>query len=97
MLGDVIKFTLWDPCLARPEGLGGADAGWRRVMSGLEALVSVKPIAVAITKMPEWIPMDAKPQTLELTSLLGPLLRLGVFGKEWVRMHECCVIHSLGH
>ena len=84
VLGSTVNLLLHHESLLRPEGLGGADAGWRGVISGLEALVSVKPIAVMITQLPEWNPQDATAPDFEFKSLLGPLLRLNVFGKEWV-------------
>ncbi|PAV17237.1 ubiquitin conjugation factor E4 [Pyrrhoderma noxium] len=83
VLGSTVNLLLHHESLLRPEGLGGADAGWRGVISGLEALVSVKPIAVMITQLPEWNPQDATAPDFEFKSLLGPLLRLNVFGKEW--------------
>ena len=63
-------------------GFASGD-GWRGVISGLEALVSVKPIAVMITRLPEWNPDVSAPQ-FEMQSLMGQLLRLGVFHAEWV-------------
>ncbi|KAL5501546.1 UFD2 [Sanghuangporus vaninii] len=83
ILGSTIKNLLFHASLARPEGLGGVDASWRGIVSGLEALVSIKPIAIMITKMPEWNPSSATAPTFELTSLMGPLLRLNVFPREW--------------
>lgn len=56
VLGPTVKMLLFHDSLARREGLGGADQGWRNVMSGLEALVSVKPIAIMLTQMEEWNP-----------------------------------------
>lgn len=84
VLGSTVKLLLFHESLARPEGLGGADAGWRGVVSGLEALVAIKAIAIMITKLPEWSPPTATAPNFELTSLMGPLLRLSVFGREWV-------------
>ncbi|KAI5121069.1 hypothetical protein M0805_008583 [Coniferiporia weirii] len=83
VLGPTVKLLLFHESLARPEGLGGADSGWRGVVGGLEALLAVKPIAVMITKLPEWNPAEATAPNLELTSLMGPLMRLSVFGREW--------------
>ncbi|TBU62234.1 ubiquitin elongating factor core-domain-containing protein [Dichomitus squalens] len=57
--------------------------GWRSVISGLEALVSVKPIAAMITRLPEWHPEATSAPEFETRSLLGPLLRLGVFHRDW--------------
>jgi ubiquitin conjugation factor E4 B len=85
VLGPVVKQLLFHESLFRPEGLGGGDSSWRGVVSGLEALVSIKSIAVMITRMPEWNPAHATAPTFELWSLLGPLCRLGVFPREWVR------------
>lgn len=84
VLGTTIKTLLFHASLARPEGLGGVDASWRGIVSGLEALVAIKPIAIMITRMPEWNPPSATPPTFEFMSLLGPLLRLNVFPREWV-------------
>jgi ubiquitin conjugation factor E4 B len=84
ILGPVVKALLFHESLFRPEGLGGGDSSWRGVIGGLELLVSIKSIAVMITRMPEWIPAHATATTFEKSSLLGPLCRLGVFSREWV-------------
>ncbi|KAH8114701.1 ubiquitin elongating factor core-domain-containing protein [Phellopilus nigrolimitatus] len=83
VLGSTVRLLLFHVSLARPDGLGGADAGWRGVVAGLEALVAVKSIAVMITRLPEWNPPTATAPDLEKTSLMGPLMRLSVFGREW--------------
>ncbi|TFK61391.1 hypothetical protein BDN72DRAFT_828292 [Pluteus cervinus] len=83
VLGPVVQGLLFHESLFRPEGLGGGDASWRGVISGLEALVSVKSIATMITRMPQWNPEEASAPTFERLALLGPLCRLGVFSKEW--------------
>ncbi|KAJ3801572.1 ubiquitin conjugation factor E4 [Lentinula aff. detonsa] len=83
ILGDVIRQLLFHESLSRPEGLGGAVATWRGVVGGLEALVSIKSIAVMITRMPEWNPVNATAANFETLSLMGPLCRLGVFTREW--------------
>ena len=90
VLGPVIKHLLSHPSLFRKEGLGGSDNSWRGVIGGLEALVAVKPIAIMITKMPEFIPENADAHNFEPTSLLGPLCRLGVFAMEWVSCVPGC-------
>lgn len=64
--------------------MGGADQSWRHVMGGLEALVSIKPIAIMLTQLEEWNPSTATAPNFETLSLLGPLLRLSTFGFEWV-------------
>lgn len=83
VLGPVVCQLLFHESLAKPEGLGGGDAIWRSVVSGLEALVSVKSIAIMLTRMPEWNPSTATAPTFEKVTLMGPLCRLGTFGKEW--------------
>ncbi|KAL0579137.1 Ubiquitin conjugation factor E4 [Marasmius crinis-equi] len=83
ILGPVVHNLLFHPSLFRPEGLAGGDSSWRGVVGGLEALVSVKPIATMITRMPEWIPSNATAVNIEMISLMGPLCRLGVFSREW--------------
>ena len=84
ILGPVIVNLLRHESLFRPEGLGSADTEWRGVVGGMEALVSIKPIATLITKLPEWNPPQATASDFEKISLMGPLLRLGVFYREWV-------------
>jgi ubiquitin conjugation factor E4 B len=91
ILGPVVRQLMFHESLWRPEGLGGGDASWRGVVSGLEALVAVKSIAVMITRMPEWMPANATAASFEKVTLLGPICRLGVFGREWVSLHHCRV------
>ncbi|CAL1712793.1 unnamed protein product [Somion occarium] len=83
VLGPVVHDLCFHPSLFRPEGLAGGDSSWRGVISGLEVLVGVKPIACMITRLPQWNPPLAKAHSFEFTSLFGPLLRLGVFSREW--------------
>ncbi|KAF8158117.1 ubiquitin elongating factor core-domain-containing protein [Crassisporium funariophilum] len=83
ILGPVVRELLFHESLFKPEGLGGGDASWRGVVSGLEVLVSIKSIATMITRMEEWNPELATAATFERLSLLGPLCRLGVFSVEW--------------
>ncbi|KAH9179139.1 ubiquitin elongating factor core-domain-containing protein [Lactarius sanguifluus] len=83
ILGPVVTKLLFHPCLFREEGLAASDPRWRGVLTGLESLVDHKQIAVMITKMDEWNPADATAVTFETTSLMGPLLRLNVFSREW--------------
>jgi ubiquitin conjugation factor E4 B len=85
VLHPVVIKLLFHPCLFREEGLAASDPQWRGVLTGLEALVAHKQIAMMITKMDEWNPADATAVTFETTSLMGPLLRLNVFSREWVR------------
>ena len=84
ILGPIVRGLLFHESLFRPEGLGGGDATWQAVIYGLEALVSIKSIATMITRMEEWIPVDATAFDFETRSLLGPLSRLSVFPQEWV-------------
>ena len=85
VLGPVVIKLLTNPSLFREEGLAASDPQWRGVLTGLEALVSQKQIAIMITRMDEWNPADATAVTFETRSLMGPLLRLNVFSREWVR------------
>jgi ubiquitin conjugation factor E4 B len=85
VLSGVIRQLLFHPSLAQREGLAGADPGWRRVIAGLECLVSVKGVPEVITSMPEWCPEHATAANIETSSLMGPLLRLGVVERDWVR------------
>lgn len=83
ILGPVVRNLLFHPSLARPEGLGGGDSSWRQIVGGLEALVSVKPIAIMLTRLEDFNPPDATAANFETTSLFGPLCRLGVFSVNW--------------
>ncbi|KAG2045883.1 hypothetical protein BDR06DRAFT_965538, partial [Suillus hirtellus] len=71
------------------EGIGGSggDSAWRGVVGGMEALVGVKPIAEMITRMPQWLGEGFRvvvtAANFERMSLMGPLLRLGKFSREW--------------
>lgn len=85
VLAPVVVKLLFHPSLFREEGLAASDPQWRGVLSGLEALVAHKQIAIMITRMDEWSPADATAVTFETRSLMGPLLRLNVFSREWVR------------
>jgi len=58
------------------------------VIAGLEALVSIKPIAIMITRLDEWNPKSATAANIERVSLMGPLCRLNVFGHEWPTIPE---------
>lgn len=87
ILGPVVRLLLFHISLFRPEGLGGGDSIWRGVIGGLEALVSVKSIAVMITRLPEWLPANVTASNFERVTLMGPLCRLGVFGREWVSFY----------
>lgn len=83
VLGPVVIKLLTHPSLLREEGLAASDPQWRGVLTGLEALVAHKQIANMIIKMDEWNPADATAVTFETRSLMGPLLRLNVFSREW--------------
>ncbi|KAG6377167.1 ubiquitin elongating factor core-domain-containing protein [Boletus reticuloceps] len=83
VLGPVLRQLLFHSSLFRPEGLAGGDSSWRGVVGGMEALVSVKSIAVMFTRLDEWNPPHATASTFETVTLMGPLCRLGVFSREW--------------
>ena len=93
ILGPVVKELCFHESLFRPEGLAGGDASWRGVIGGLEALISVKSIAQMIARHEDFNPTDAQAHTIEVVSLLGPLLRLGVFQREWVS--QKCLIAGM--
>ncbi|KAI9573523.1 ubiquitin elongating factor core-domain-containing protein [Boletus coccyginus] len=83
VLGPVVRQLLFHPSLFRPEGLAGGDSSWRGVVGGMEALVSIKSIAIMLTRLDEWNPPHATASTFETVTLMGPLSRLGVFSREW--------------
>jgi ubiquitin conjugation factor E4 B len=85
ILGPVVVELLFHPCLFRSEGIGGSDTTWRGVLGGLEALVSIKSIAIMLTRMEQWNPPSATAADFERISLLGPLCRQGFFWRDWVK------------
>ena len=94
ILGPVVHDLCFHESLFRPEGLAGGDASWRGVIGGLEALISVKSIANMIPRLEEFNPPTALAHTIETVSLFGPILRMGVFEREWVcqllpLLHAC--------
>lgn len=91
VLGPALRALLAHPSLARPEGLAGADAGWRRVLAGVEALVNVKGVPAVLTGMDEWCPSGAGAADFEHRTLMGPLFRLGVVERDWVRVLRALV------
>jgi len=86
ILGPVVRKLLSHRCLMDPQGLASTDGKWRGVLGGLEALVGNRSIAAMITRLEDFNPAGATAATLELSSLLGPLCRLGIFPFEWVRL-----------
>ncbi|GAB1520772.1 Ubiquitin conjugation factor E4 [Rhizoctonia solani] len=65
------------------EGLGSGGSEWRAVVGALEALVSDKNVAMTFPRLPNWLPEHVTPHEVEFASLLGPLARMGIFGREW--------------
>lgn len=84
ILGPVVTGLCHHESLIKPEGLSGGDAGWRGIIGGLEVLVGIKGIANMIPRLDSWNPQGAAANNFEFLSLMGPLLRLGVFQREWV-------------
>lgn len=86
ILGPVVLGLCHHESLVKPEGLSGGDAGWRAVIGGLDVLVNVKGVPGVITRMEAWNPQgeQVKAHNFEFVSLLGPVMRLGVFEREWV-------------
>ena len=85
ILSPVLRLLLLNNVLFRPEGLAGGDSDWRSVVTGLGVIMggNRKSFARCLTRMEEWCPDDAGPRDIETRSLMGPLLRLGVFEREW--------------
>ena len=84
VLNPVMIKLLTHPLLIREEGLAASDPQWCGILTGLKALVSHKQIANMITKMDEWNPANATAVNFEMRSLMGPLLWLNIFSREWV-------------
>ncbi|ORX94013.1 hypothetical protein K493DRAFT_315713 [Basidiobolus meristosporus CBS 931.73] len=55
---------------------------FRTPLRTLSILTSIKPLAVALPKMPNWNPENLPPRTLELATLLGPFFKLSVFPED---------------
>ncbi|KAG2028816.1 ubiquitin elongating factor core-domain-containing protein [Suillus americanus] len=88
-LSTVVRTLVAHSLIMPSEGIGGSggDSAWRGVIGGMEALVGVKPIAEMITRMPQWLGegfgVEVTAANFERLSLMGPLLRLGTFSREW--------------
>ncbi|KAG6327493.1 hypothetical protein ID866_11596 [Astraeus odoratus] len=65
---NVLDPTEVEPFLQDLARLGGSDSSWRAVISGFEALISIKSIAVMVTQLPEWIPSHATATTFQKVS-----------------------------
>jgi ubiquitin conjugation factor E4 B len=89
-LSSLVRTLVAHTLIIPSEGIGGSggDSAWRGVIGGMEALVGVKPIAEMITRMPQWLGegfgVEVTAANFERLSLMGPLLRLGTFSREWV-------------
>lgn len=84
IISPLLRLLCFHPSLKRPEGLAGSENIWRWIITSLELLVSIKPIAMAITRLDSWCPSNVTGAMFEHASLMGPLLRLGVFNRQWV-------------
>ncbi|KAG2066491.1 hypothetical protein BDR04DRAFT_1106685 [Suillus decipiens] len=88
-LSTLVRTLVAHSLIMPSEGIGGSggDSAWRGVIGGMEALIGVKPIAEMITRMPQWLGqgygVEVTAANFERLSLMGPLLRLGTFSREW--------------
>ena len=82
ILGEVITSIAHSEATTLPEGLGGSNNQWRNVLGALEGLAGIKPIAIVFTRLPQWNPPATAPD-FEKVSLMGPIARMSVFGREW--------------
>lgn len=85
-MNPIFHMLCFHPSIQRPEGIAGGDSDWRSIVAALECLTSIKGIASIVPDLPDWCPEDAGAPDLEFRTLLGPLLRLGVFSREWVQV-----------
>ena len=84
VLGGVVRSLAFHPLLKH--GFFEPTNQWRGIAAALQELVIIKPIARMVTNMDEWtVPDDCPANELERRSLLGPLFRMGVYAREWVR------------
>ncbi|WVR06922.1 hypothetical protein IAU60_003958 [Kwoniella sp. DSM 27419] len=85
-MADVITPTLslffqeWYKITPTPDIMGSE---WRRYLGAVAVLVQVKGIAGLLPTLPIWIAPDVTAPKLEWQSLLGPLIRLSVFPREF--------------
>ncbi|KAA1469869.1 hypothetical protein DENSPDRAFT_835542 [Dentipellis sp. KUC8613] len=96
VLGPVVSSLLSHESLFRREGIATVDSVWRGVVGGFEALVAHKAIAQMIVRMEQWNPPSATAPEFETKSLLGPLLRLNVFPRDWPYLAEAYFAHVEG-
>ncbi|ORX35769.1 ubiquitin elongating factor core-domain-containing protein [Kockovaella imperatae] len=73
-------FQEWFKIVPTPD-LMGAD--WRRYLGAIATLVRSKHIAATLPTLPIWRASAVSAHTLEWQSLLGPLLRLSVYPREF--------------
>ncbi|KIO29369.1 hypothetical protein M407DRAFT_70531 [Tulasnella calospora MUT 4182] len=64
----------------------GAENGWRAGLLALEGLVAVKPVAAAMTRLPNWNPSGLTAAFIEHLTLLGAPARLSIFTREFPRI-----------
>ncbi|CAG8659538.1 10237_t:CDS:10, partial [Acaulospora colombiana] len=99
VLGDVVRRIVFSPNLAvgmvhtaSTIPLGLTPSSWRSSVAALECLFGIKPIAAMITRLPEWNPelwSETNPAGAkngnehEKRSILGMVMRLGVFARDW--------------
>jgi ubiquitin conjugation factor E4 B len=84
VLGGVVRSLAFHPVLKH--GFFEPSNQWRGIAAALQELVTIKPIARMVTNMDEWtVPENCPANELEKRSLLGPLFRMGVYAREWVR------------
>ncbi|KAG8815087.1 hypothetical protein FRC18_001649 [Serendipita sp. 400] len=74
-----------------------SPSGWRSSVMAMECLCSIKPIAAMITSLPEWNPLPWNGETgsgvrngneHEKGSILGFVMRLGIFARDWPMVLE---------
>jgi len=84
VLGGVVRSLAFHPVLKH--GFFEPSNQWQGIAAALHELLTIKPIARMVTSMDEWtVPDNCPTDQLERRSLLGPLFRMGVYAREWVR------------
>ncbi|KAG8849515.1 hypothetical protein FRC20_002284, partial [Serendipita sp. 405] len=104
VLGEVVRRVVFGRNLAAgmvhttatlPQGM--SPSGWRSSVMAMECLCSIKPIAAMITSLPEWNPLPWNGETgsgvrngneHEKGSILGFVMRLGIFARDWPMVLE---------
>jgi ubiquitin conjugation factor E4 B len=87
ILVPLYRLLLFHPSLFRPEGFAGGDSDWRSVVGGVAVIAEHSKVFASVLGAAEdflgGADGEISARELEMSTLLGPLARLGVFEREW--------------